>query len=162
MLNTGLLILCYFSSIFSTKGELWKSKTKHPLPHQKKKKLKINWNSWKKNTHAAIICFAWVCNSILRTILCKTNFASVFIMWLKRQVFWKGGMYVKNKPKKKYFDDRHYGNKIVRYGRFFHTKRRQIAYMYSNRWVYYEIVITSQTSDCRIFVEKAIFGPRLR
>lgn len=71
-------------------------------------------------------------------------------------------MYVKNKPKKKYFDDRHYGNKIVRYGCFFHTKRRQIAYMYSNIWVYYEIVITSQTSDCRIFVEKAIFGPRLR
>lgn len=72
-------------------------------------------------------------------------------------------MYVKNKPKKNtYFDDRHYGNKIVRYGRFFHTKRRQIAYMYSNIRVYYEIVITSQTSDCRIFAGKAIFGPRLR
>lgn len=63
---------------------------------------------------------------------------------------------------KNYFDDRHYGNKIVRYGWNTHTKRRQIAYMYSNIGVYYEIVITSQTSDCRIFVEKAIFGPRLR
>lgn len=67
-----------------------------------------------------------------------------------------------NQKNKKYFDDRHYGNKIVRYGRFFHTKRRQIAYMYSNIRVYYEIVITSQTSDCRIFAGKAIFGPRLR
>lgn len=69
---------------------------------------------------------------------------------------------LKTNQKKKYFDDRLYGNKIVRYGRFFHTKRRQIAYMYRNRWVYYEIVITSQTSDCRIFAGKAIFGPRLR
>lgn len=69
---------------------------------------------------------------------------------------------LKTNQEKKYFDDRHYGSKIVRYECFFHTKRRQIAYMYSNIRVYYEIVITSQTSDCRIFVEKAIFGPRLR
>lgn len=109
---------------FQHKGGAWKCKTKHPFPHQKKKKIKDQLKFVKKILMQRLFnCFAWVFHSILRTILCKMNFASVFIMWQKRQVFWKGGMYVKNKPKKKYFDDRHYGSKIVRYGRFFHTKK---------------------------------------
>lgn len=52
--------------------------------------------------------------------------------------------------------------KLFVMGVSFIQKRRQIAYMYSNIRVYCEIVITSQTSDCRIFAGKAIFGPRLR
>lgn len=74
-------------------------------------------------------------------------------------MFWKGGMYVKNKPKKNILTIVIMAVKLFVMGVSFIQKRRQIAYMYSNRWVYYEIVITSQTSDCRIFVGKAILGP---
>lgn len=111
MLNTGLLIWCYFWSIFSTKRELGKSKTTHYPPTERKKPFKDQVKFVKKyssnNEISKLFCCVEVCNSTSREISCVC-----FYHVIKAARVLKGRYVLKPKQQQKRLFW-HYGNKMT-------------------------------------------------